>query len=53
MVNVSTLLLLLQAHAEVPVPADLVLADFPFDAPLMGAVALAIDAVNGDRSHHQ
>jgi glucokinase len=28
----------------VPYPPDLVLADFPHDAPLLGAVALAIDA---------
>jgi glucokinase len=31
--------------AGVPFPPELVVADFPFDAPLMGAVALAIDAV--------
>ncbi len=28
----------------VPYPPDLVLADFPHDAPLLGAVALAVDA---------
>jgi glucokinase len=31
----------------VPYPPDLVLADFPYDAPLLGAVALAIDAAGG------
>jgi len=40
-------------NAAVPFPSGLVLADFPFDAPLMGALALAINAVNGNRSHNQ
>jgi glucokinase len=31
----------------VPYPPDLVLAHFPHDAPLLGAVALAVDAANG------
>ncbi len=31
----------------VPFPPDLVLAHFPYDAPLMGAVALAVDAAGG------
>ena len=31
--------------AGVPYPPELVLADFPHEAPLLGAVALAIDAV--------
>ncbi len=30
--------------AGVPFPPELVLADFPFDAPLMGALALAVEA---------
>ncbi len=32
-------------NAGVPYPPELVLADFPHEAPLLGAVALAIDAV--------
>ena len=28
----------------VPYPPELVLADFPYDAPLLGAIALAVDA---------
>jgi glucokinase len=35
--------------AGVPFPPELVLAHFPFDAPLIGAVALAVEAVQ-DRS---
>jgi glucokinase len=34
-------------HAGVPYPPDLVLAHFPNDAPLLGAVALAVDAATG------
>ena len=33
-------------RAGVPYPPDLVLAHFPNDAPLLGAVALAVDAAN-------
>ena len=33
--------------AGVPYPPDLVLAHFPHEAPLLGAVALAVDAANG------
>jgi glucokinase len=33
--------------AGVPFRPELVLADFPFDAPLIGALALAIDAIEG------
>jgi glucokinase len=32
----------------VPYPPELVLADFPHDAPLLGAVALAVDAAGGE-----
>lgn len=35
-------------RAGVPFPPELVLAEFPFDAPLIGAVALAVEAA-GDR----
>ncbi len=35
--------------AAVPFPPELVVADFPFDAPLMGAVALAVDAAQPRR----
>ena len=31
-------------QAGVPFPPELVVARFPFDAPLLGAVALAVDA---------
>jgi glucokinase len=34
-------------RASVPYPPDLVLAHFPHDAPLLGAVALAVDAATG------
>jgi glucokinase len=34
-------------RAGVPYPPDLVLAHFPHDAPLLGAVGLAIDAATG------
>jgi glucokinase len=34
-------------QAGVPFPPELVLAHFPNDAPLLGAVALAVDAVTG------
>jgi glucokinase len=34
-------------QAGVPYPPDLVLAHFPHDAPLLGAVALAVDAATG------
>jgi glucokinase len=34
-------------QASVPYPPDLVLAHFPHDAPLLGAVALAVDATTG------
>jgi glucokinase len=34
-------------QATVPYPPELVLAHFPHDAPLLGAVALAVDAANG------
>lgn len=37
--------------AGVPFPPELVVADFPFDAPLMGAVALAIDATVAPAAH--
>jgi glucokinase len=33
-------------RAAVPFPPELVVADFPDDAPLRGAVAIAIDAAN-------
>ena len=33
--------------AGVPYPPELVLAHFPHDAPLLGAVALAVDAATG------
>lgn len=36
-------------RAGVPYPPDLVLAHFPHDAPLLGAVALAVDAATGIR----
>ena len=32
-------------RAGVPFPPELVLAEFPFDAPLIGAIALAVEAV--------
>ena len=32
-------------QAAAPFRPELVLADFPFDAPLIGAVALAVDAI--------
>jgi glucokinase len=35
-------------RAGVPYPPDLVLAHFPHDAPLLGAVALAVDAAAAD-----
>lgn len=31
----------------VPFPPDLVIAEFPYDAPLIGALALGVDASNG------
>ena len=34
-------------RAGVPFPPELVLAEFPFDAPLIGAVALAVEAAQG------
>lgn len=34
-------------QAGVPFPPELVLAHFPNDAPLLGAVALAVDAITG------
>src|SRR5215469_988676 len=39
-------------RAGVPYPPDLVLAHFPHDAPLLGAVALAVDAANGIPRRH-
>ena len=33
--------------AGVPYPPELVVAQFPYDAPLLGAVALAVDAAQG------
>ena len=33
--------------AGVPFPPELVVAQFPYDAPLLGAVALAVDAARG------
>ncbi len=30
-----------------PFPPELVVAHFPYDAPLLGAVAMAVDAANG------
>ncbi len=38
-------------RAGVPFPPELVLADFPFDAPLIGAVALAVEAAQGPARH--
>jgi glucokinase len=38
-------------QAGVPFPPELVLAHFPDDAPLLGAVALAVDAVAGTPQH--
>jgi glucokinase len=35
--------------AAVPFPPELVVADFPFDAPLIGAVALAVEAAQPRR----
>jgi glucokinase len=32
-------------NSAAPYRPELVLADFPFDAPLMGALALAVDAI--------
>jgi glucokinase len=34
-------------RAGVPFPPELVLAEFPFDAPLIGAIALAVEAAHG------
>jgi glucokinase len=34
-------------RAGVPYPPELVVAQFPYDAPLLGAVALAVDAAHG------
>jgi glucokinase len=34
-------------RAGVPYPPELVVAQFPYDAPLLGAVALAVDAAQG------
>ena len=34
-------------RAAVPFPPELVVADFPDDAPLLGAIAIAIDAATG------
>jgi glucokinase len=34
-------------RAAVPFPPELVVADFPDDAPLLGAIAIAIDAASG------
>jgi predicted NBD/HSP70 family sugar kinase len=34
-------------RASVPFPPELVVAQFPYDAPLLGAVALAVDAAQG------
>ena len=37
----------------VPFPPELVVAQFPYDAPLLGAVALAVDAAQGhDAQEH-
>jgi glucokinase len=36
-------------RAGVPFPPELVLAEFPFDAPLIGAVALAVEAAQDRR----
>lgn len=36
--------------AHVPYPPDLVVGAFPYDAPLVGALALAADAARGGRS---
>jgi glucokinase len=35
----------------VPFPPELVVAKFPSDAPLIGAVALAVDAISADGDH--
>jgi predicted NBD/HSP70 family sugar kinase len=34
-------------NAAVPFPPELVIADFPDDAPLLGAIAIAVDAASG------
>ncbi len=34
-------------RAGTPFPPELVVAHFPYDAPLLGAVAMAVDAANG------
>jgi glucokinase len=34
-------------RAAVPFPPELVIAEFPDDAPLLGAIAIAVDAVTG------
>jgi glucokinase len=34
-------------RAAVPFPPELVVADFPDDAPLLGAIAIAVDAASG------
>ena len=38
--------------AGVPFPPELVVAQFPYDAPLLGAVALATDAAR-DAAYHR
>jgi glucokinase len=35
-------------RAGTPFPPELVVAHFPYDAPLLGAVAIAVDAAQGD-----
>lgn len=37
-------------RAAVPFPPDLVVADFPDDAPLLGAIAIAVDAASPEPS---
>jgi predicted NBD/HSP70 family sugar kinase len=39
--------------AGVPFPPELVVAQFPYDAPLLGAVALAVDAAQGHGEQHR
>jgi glucokinase len=34
-------------HSGTPFPPELVVAHFPYDAPLLGAVAMAVDAAQG------
>jgi glucokinase len=45
-------------HSGAPFPPELVVAHFPYDAPLLGAVAMAVDAAqgwaeSGERAMHE